>query len=295
MAEATSWIFLDFKTKQAVLHQDTGECVFVHGHVTGVEGGPFRERMGDGSRELLGSDGRVLDVSVLWKLKIIKETGVEGIQPADKLVDTRLDSAFSLSELSHTHATRVLALPLVDGGEFKCEVYYKHLPIDVDGSPQSFWLAFPWILEYIFGEHRSKKMMVSFDAWRKSLASNGLSIEHMRRSKKSIDTHNRLGLAASFELGSTTCLADAEYSITIPGLLVLLASFACDGRRAIDGGPERAKALIQAFMNYVFFKGLEIPCGGCHLPVVQGRVVLKTYFQRQAAMGLHKRQWHFIL
>ena len=41
MAEATPWIFLDFKAKQAVLHLDTGESVFVHGHVTGVEGGLF--------------------------------------------------------------------------------------------------------------------------------------------------------------------------------------------------------------------------------------------------------------
>ena len=147
------------------------------------------------------------------------------------------------------------------------------------------------VMEYIFGEHRSKKMMASFDAWRRSLANVGLSVEHTRRSKKSIDTHTRLGLAASFQLGPATCSADAEYSVTIPGSLALLASFIYDGRRAIDGGPEKAKALIQAFMDYVFFKGIELPCGGCYLPVVQGRVVLKTYFQRQAAIGLHKRHW----
>ncbi len=64
-----------------------------------------------------------------------------------------------------------------------------------------------------------------------------------------------VGPAASFQLGSNTCLADAEYSVAIPGLFVLLASFVYDGRRAVDGGPEKAKALIQAFMDYVFFMG----------------------------------------
>jgi hypothetical protein len=147
------------------------------------------------------------------------------------------------------------------------------------------------VLDYIFGEHSSKKMLKSFDSWRKSLANVGLATEHMRRNKKSIEWQSRVEAAASFQVASTTSLADAEFSITIPGLLVLLASFTYDGRRVTDGAGEKAQALIQAFMDYVFFKNIDIPCGGCHLPVENGRVVLKTYFERQTAMGLHKRQW----
>ena len=93
--------------------------------------------MGDGSRELLGSDWRVLDVSVLWKLMIIKEAGVEGIQAADKLADTRLDMVFSLFELSHTHATKVLALPLADGASLgaRCIISIFRLKSMVPPNP----------------------------------------------------------------------------------------------------------------------------------------------------------------
>ncbi|MCP4242918.1 MAG: hypothetical protein GY772_20385, partial [bacterium] len=239
----------DFGNVQYLQYLGTGEtlCVYDAEGEAALEGGPFDFATHEDEAILMGREGsdaeRALHLArtaIPTRIDVAMREGYAEAQLCLLLPEPPASSQSTrrwVEDLRCEYVGRALEVPLGDGSWFRGEWYWRTLGVTIEETSYRSWCGLPWVVAHVFGEsYNNKKICSSAESWRGLLTAAGLPPEHLRDSKKARASKRRRNGEEVCDIASTT--AGLEFSVTVPGLMVLLAVWAVDKRVSRYEGSE---------------------------------------------------------
>ncbi|MCP4240686.1 MAG: hypothetical protein GY772_09010 [bacterium] len=255
----------DFGSAQHLHFLGTGEtvCVYDADGAGAVEGGPFDLVDHEEEAVLVGREGsdeaRALHLArtvIPSRIALAMREGYSEAQLCLELPDCPASSQRArrwVEDLRCEFVARALEVPLGDGTYFRGEWYWHALGVTIEEVSYRSWCGIPWVIAHVFEEsYPNKKICRAAEGWRGLLARAGLPAEHLRDSRKARASKRRQDGEEVCDIASTA--AGLEFSVSLPGLLVLLAVWAVDKRFARYGGDRVSTAagtLLKAILDMV--------------------------------------------
>ena len=229
---AADWRLYDFVGEQFVCYVPTGELQQVHGPRAVVPGGPWGQVLVHENRPvLLGAQGTDSDRALCLigdhvKTRLVMKER-DGFETPQKCIRTRgqTDRWEDVSRVEYS--PKVYEFPVSAETSFKAEYFMHDVGITVGVQPVTLWVSLPWVMEFLFGKGHDVALRAK--GWREQLESEGFDGGHIRDSVRALKCQAKFKHQPGLSY-MVAASAEQEYSISIPGLVLILVRITNDKR-----------------------------------------------------------------
>ena len=290
------WRLYDFAAEQFVCYLPTGELQQVHGPRAVVSGGPWAQVLVHENRPvLLGAQGTDTDRALCligdhMKTSLVMKAR-DGFETPQKCVQVcgQRDRWEETCRLEYTPKVYDFATDCETS--FKAEYFVHDVSIVVGDFPVILWVSLPWVFQFLFG--KDYDVAKRGKSWREYLDSEGFNGAHIRDSVRSLKRQASLKEEAFSHDVATR--AEQEFSISVPGLVLLLLKTTTDKRfrrKASSGYIDSQvpwkllKALLQVVLDG---KTLQLVTKPVNVTVDSGVVDGPVLQSSQSALKVNQR------